>query len=132
MDRGLPVDADPVGAGGEEVAQQPVRIGDHEMDVERQAGVPAQRRDHRDADGQVGHEVAVHDVDVQDIGAARLADAGGCGEVREVGGEKRGGDFDHGRAPWAAATTSEITSRRRRGCPGSGFWRRIVPSEIPS
>ena len=115
MGRGLPMNADPVCSGGEEVAQQPVRIGHHEVDVERQRGVPAKRRDHRDADRQVGHEVAVHDVDMQDVGSAGRADAGGSREVGEVGSEKRGGDFDHGRAPWEAATTSEITSRRRRG-----------------
>ena len=65
--------------------------------------------------------MTVHDVHVQDIGTALLADPGSCGEVREVGGEKRRGDFDHGKAPWVAATTSEITSRRRSGCPGNGF-----------
>ena len=74
----------------------------------------------------------IHDIHMENVGPAGLADPGSAGEIREVGSEERRGDFDHGRAPWAAATTSEMTSRRRSGCPGSGFWRRIVPSEMPS
>ena len=126
------MDADPVGAGVEKLSQQPARIGHHEVDVERQARMAAQGRDHRRANRQVGHEMAIHDVDVQDVGASGLADPCCSSEVREVGGEQGRGELDHGRAPCEAATTSEMTSRRRRGCPGSGFWRRIVPSEIPS
>ncbi len=41
------------------------RVGHHQVAVEEQTGVSAQRRHHRWADGEVGDEVTVHDVDVE-------------------------------------------------------------------
>ena len=57
-----------VGAGVGEVGEQHAGVVDHEVAVEEQVGVRAQRLHHRRADGEVGHEVAVHHVDVQEVG----------------------------------------------------------------
>ena len=50
-----------------------VQIGidrrDHQMHVERLGGVRAQRLHHRRADGDVGHEMPVHHIDVDPVGA---------------------------------------------------------------
>ena len=60
-----------IGSGIHEVAEITVGLGDHQMDVYRSA-VPRGNRlkgpdDHR-AGGDVGHEMAVHDVDVEIVG----------------------------------------------------------------
>ena len=45
------------------------------------------------AEGNVGDEVAVHDVDVQPVGALGHGGAAGEAEGSEVGGEDGGGEF---------------------------------------
>ena len=57
-----------VGAGVGEVVEQHAGVVDHEVAVEEQVGVRAQRLHDRRADREVGHEVAVHHVDVQEVG----------------------------------------------------------------
>ena len=61
--------------------------------------------DDRRADGDVGHEVAVHHVHVNQIGAAALDGGHGVAEVREVGRENRRREQDAHRL-----TSSEIGS----------------------
>ena len=57
-----------VGAGLGEVVEQVARVVDHQVAVEVQVGVRAQALHHRRADREVRHEVAVHHVDVQEVG----------------------------------------------------------------
>ena len=69
--------------------EQHLRVVDHQVAVEEQIGVLAQRLHDRRPDREVRHVVAVHAVDVQQVGLGR--DARDVGrEVREVGGEDRG------------------------------------------
>ena len=78
--------------------------------------------------------MAVHDVDVEEVGAARLGERDRAREVEQVGGEDRRRDLHRRtsaiRSP--PATTSEITSRRRSRWPGSGYWRSTTPGAAPS
>ena len=97
-----------VGAGVGEPAEQHARVVDHQVTVEEEVGVLAQRLHDRRTDREVRHVVAVHAVDVQEVGLGR--DAGDVGrEVREVGGEDRGRDLH---AP--EATSRAVAARRRR------------------
>ena len=59
---------------------------DHEMHVQGKARHLANGRDHWRSDGQVWHEVAVHDVQVQHGGAALLD----LGDLFAQAGEIRG------------------------------------------
>src|SRR5262249_40202157 len=59
------------------VAGRPaVRLLDHQVAVQRNAGDPPQALHHRQPDGQVGHEMGVHDVHVQPVGAGPRLDLG--------------------------------------------------------
>ena len=68
------------------------RRRDHQVDVERLLRVRADGAHDRRADGDVGHEVAVHDVDVDPVGAGGIDGADLLAERGEVGGENRRGD----------------------------------------
>ncbi len=57
-----------VGAGVGEAFEQHRRVVDHEVAVEEEVGVLAQRAHHDGPDREVGHEVAVHHVDVEEVG----------------------------------------------------------------
>jgi hypothetical protein len=91
--------------GGKEW-QHGIRVLDFQMGVQRQRSDPAQIGECLGAERVVGHVVAVHDVDVQRIGAAPL----GCLHSRcQVGGvcsQNRWAQVDHGhsllywRATW--------------------------------
>ena len=84
---GFDLDRDHVGAGFGEGGDVLVGILDHEVAIEREAGDGADGLDDGRAEGDVGDEVAVHDVDVDD-GAAAGGGAGDLvGEMREVCGE---------------------------------------------
>ena len=73
------------------------RVVDHQVAVEEEVGVRAQRLHDRRADREVRHVVPVHAVDVQEIGGRRdPRDV--VGEVREVGGEDRGRDLHRHRS----------------------------------
>ncbi len=86
------MDRAPVGTGVGERREQDLRVVDHEVAVEEQVGVLAQRLDHRRADGEVRHVMPVHAVDVKEVGDRR--DARDVGrEAREVRGEDRRRDF---------------------------------------
>ena len=86
------------------------RVLDHEVDVDGQAGLAADGRDELGPEGQVGHEVPVHDVDVDEVGPGLVGQLDGLGEPREIGGQDGRGDEDHQR----------LTSREMR----FRFWMR--------
>ena len=64
----LDVDGAPVGAGVAERLEEVPGVGHHEVGVEEQPRVLCAATHHRRPDGQVGDEVAVHDVDVEPVG----------------------------------------------------------------
>ena len=71
-----------------------VRIdrGNHQMHIEGQTQMRTQRHEHRRPERDVRHEMAVHDVQVQPIGAGRLNGAGLILQPAEIGGEQAGRD----------------------------------------
>ena len=83
-----------VGAGAREGLEVALRLDDHQMDVERLGGRLANRRDDQGAEADVGDEAAVHDVDVDPVGAGRVDGTHLFGEATDVGGEDRGCDDD--------------------------------------
>ena len=93
------MDGDDVGAGLGEGVEEGVDRRDHQMDVERLGRVRAERLHHRRADGDVRDEMAVHDVDVDPVGAGLVDRAHLLAEPREIGGQDRGGDEGCGHRP---------------------------------
>ena len=86
-------------------------IGDHEVNVERPLGGPSYGSDQGRTQGEVGHEVAVHDVQVQPVAAGLLDRLDLGAQVREVRREQRRRD-SHGmhRPQYAAAAPPLRTS----------------------
>ena len=83
--RRLDVHADDVGARVRELLDVALGLDDHEVDVERQLGRRAHGPHDERADGDVGDEAAVHDVDVDVVGAGGLGGAHLLGQPAEVG-----------------------------------------------
>src|SRR4029077_2996288 len=63
------------------------------------------------AEGEVGDEDTVHDVDVEPLGAAPLERPDGGGELAEVGGEQAGSEVDGVPARGPARHAPMITDR---------------------
>src|SRR6476620_6403270 len=59
-------------AGFGKFLNEAVRIRNHQMDIERKAGHLAQGFDDGRANREIGHEVSVHDIDVEKVGPGRL------------------------------------------------------------
>jgi hypothetical protein len=95
MPANLVVDADPVrtsiGEGGDEF----VGILDHQVAIERELGVLAEGGDDGRADSDVGDEMAIHDVDMDDAAAAALGRGDFVGEAGEIRGKNRWNELDH-------------------------------------
>jgi hypothetical protein len=87
MDASFLMHGDPVGAGFGKFGDEEVRIFDHEVAIERNFQLFAERANDWGADGEVGDEVAIHDVEVEDGAAALDGLLGFGGELREIGGE---------------------------------------------
>lgn len=85
MAAGLPMDGEEVGAGSGEVGDEPVGVLDHEVTIEGEVCEGANGFDDRGTEGDVGDEVAVHHVDVDDGAAA----ARGCGDFFAEAAEVR-------------------------------------------
>ncbi len=109
----LLVDGHHVGAGFGEGFDEVVGIFHHHVAVEGEFCDRAEGLDHGRAEGDVGDEVAVHDVDVDDGAATALGCCDVVGEVGEVGGEDGECQFNHlGSAP-AASLSVEGTLNSR-------------------
>jgi len=124
----LHVHGDDIGAGLGERFQIRIAGRDHQMHVEHFLGVAAQRFYRIRADRDVGHEVAVHHVDMDPIGAGRIHRAYFLAELGEVRRQDRRGDDE-----WALhrllAKISYRSSPRRRG--PSNRIADVWPTEFP-
>ena len=121
---------DVVGAGLGEGGEVGIGRADHQVHVERQARVRAQRLQHQRAEAEVGDEMAVHDVQVQPVGAGGLDRLDLVAQAGEVGGQQAGGDGQatvwcrrHGRgpgdgAPRAGRRAGGVGGNRRRDVGG--------------
>ena len=84
---------DDVGAGFQKPRKLVERVADHQMDVERQLRDLLQLLDHRNAHGEVRHEMPVHDVDVHIARPALFDDADVARQVHEVRRQDGRSDF---------------------------------------
>jgi hypothetical protein len=71
-----------------------IRMLDHEMDIERELGVFADSRDDRGPEGNIIDEMAIHDVEMEPIGARFFDQVDLRFKMREIGGENGRGDED--------------------------------------
>ena len=110
---GLDVNRDDVSAGLGEGGEERIGRRDHQMDVEGFLGVRAQRLHHIRPDRDVGHEVAVHHVNMDPVGAGGVDRAHLLAELREVGGEN--GRCDKKRAHGMSCYPIEVTRAREAG-----------------
>ena len=93
MPLGLLVDRDHVCAGVEKTIDVALRLFDHQMAIEPQLAHFTAGLDDCGPHRDVGHEMAVHHVEVEKVGA--LFNGGDfLREFREVGGEQRWRDLD--------------------------------------
>ncbi len=87
MDAGFLVDGHPVGAGFGKFGDEEIGIFDHQVAIEGDFELFPQRAHDGRTDGEIGDEVAVHDVEVEDGATAIDGLLGVNGKLREVGGE---------------------------------------------
>ena len=94
MRPGFGMHRDPVGAGIGEILDERIHRRNHQMHVERLFRMRLDRFHDRRADGDIGHEMAVHDIDMDEIGA-RLLDRLDLGaQAREIGRKNGRSDAD--------------------------------------
>jgi hypothetical protein len=95
MDAGFLVDGDPIGTRFCKCGDKLVRSFNHEVTIERNFRDFAKRGQDRWSDGDIGDEVAIHHVDVEDGGAPCDSSLGFCAEASEVSGKDGGSELDH-------------------------------------
>jgi hypothetical protein len=66
---GFEMNAQEIGPSASKIIEVPIGIGDHEMHIQRRFRRRAHGLDHQWANCDVGNEMAVHDVDVNQVGA---------------------------------------------------------------
>ena len=87
MRTGLDMHRDDIGAGLGESLEIRVARRDHQMHIEHLLGVRAQRFHDVRSDGDVGDEVAVHDVEMDPVGSCRIDRADFFAQLAKVGGK---------------------------------------------
>ncbi len=131
----LVVHPDPVRAGLRKSGDKVVRALDHQVTVERQAGALTQRVDYRGPEGDVGHEVAVHYVDVNGRATAALGSRNFVSQAREIGGEDGRQKLDHdGVSVSGASRVVRVVETRSQGArlPWSGSCTLTLGMNIPA
>jgi len=99
-------------AGLGEGLEEAERLDDHEVHVEREPGHAVQRLDDQGSEREVRHELAVHDVHMEEVGARALDARDLLRELREVGREDGGADAPE---PRLRPRPSEIRGGHRAG-----------------
>ena len=94
-------------------ANEIIGVIDHQVAVERQAGDLAQAGHDGRPDGDVGHKVAVHDVDMDGGAAAALGRRNLVGQVGKVSGQYRRQKLNHRRI--GRSSTMKIVENLLRG-----------------
>jgi hypothetical protein len=84
---GLDMHGDGIRAGLEETRQIMIGMLDHEMNIERELRQFAHRGDKSGPKGNIVHEMAVHDVEMEPVGAGFLGAPDFAAELGEVRGE---------------------------------------------
>ena len=113
-------------AGTHERFDVPVRVLDHQVHVERNLRHLPDRHDHRRPHCQVRHEMAVHDVDVDQVGPASLYRCNPRPQRGEIGRQDgRGNPHLH------RLTSSEIGSPGAIWNPACGPCRSTTPEGTP-
>ena len=92
MRPGLGVNRQNVGAGFGKGIEIGVGRRNHQMDVDDQRRVRAQRLDHHRPDGNVGNEMPVHDIDMDVIGAGSGDRTDFRPQIGEIRRQDRRGD----------------------------------------
>ena len=90
MRTGFNVDGEIVGSCFGKLRDEGIGIGDHQMNVKRQFRDFFQAFNDGWPDGQIRHEMAVHHIDMQEIGTRSLHCGDFVGQAREVRGQNRG------------------------------------------
>ena len=116
------------GAGVCERRDELLRLDHHQVHVDRQRGDAPYRGDHAGPERQVGHEAAVHDVDVDEVGAPLRHQRHLLGESSEVGAENAGRDAQVAHcsdSPRARRTFTWVPGAI--SVPAAGVWKKISP-----
>ena len=92
MRAGLGMDGDVIAAGLGEGFEIGIAGRDHQMRVEDLLGVRAHRLDDVGAVGNVGHEMPVHHVEMDPVGAGRVDGADFFAQFGEIRRQDRGRD----------------------------------------
>ena len=82
-------------ATGVDIAlSQNIRCEHHQVGLKRLVGVFAGRGDDVGSKGEVGNELSVHDVPLEEINASGIEGLNFGSELRKIAGQDRGGDHD--------------------------------------
>ena len=106
------VNRDHVGSCVAESTQVAARLFHHQMDIQRQVRAAARRFDNRHAEREVGYEVAIHHIQVQQLGTRLFELADFAGQIGVVAEQNRRRDGRRGRAQ---AGLDVFTMARRTG-----------------
>jgi len=101
---------------------------DHEMDVQEGPGMGPDRFHERRAEGDVRHEVPVHHVEVENLGARLLQGSEGSRQRGEVGRKDGGEDARPGPQPRQPALA---VGTRPPFCPAARPASGVHPSNLP-
>ena len=93
----LGVNDQPLAAGANVLGGHDIGRQHHQVGLERQRGVLAGRGDHVGAEGEVGHELAVHHVPLDPVDSGGFQGGDLLAQLGEVGGQHARGDLDWSR-----------------------------------
>ena len=84
MARRLTVDGNPIGAGFEKPGNDGIRAIHHQMHIQWQPRFLFEGGNELGAEGQIGNEMTVHNIDMDQVGPGLFDDLDGLGNPGEV------------------------------------------------
>src|SRR5262252_4014085 len=125
MRPGLDVDRDDIGSGLGEGFEVRIARRDHQMDVERLFGVWTDRANDVGPNGNVWDKMAVHDIDMDPIGAGGVDRAYFLAEFCKIGGQDRRRDDERTRHGILPSLCVRVT-RHSRPSNASDAWQTAI------
>ena len=122
----LDVNRDPSHRSSNEIVDEIVGIGNHQVRIEGDLRMRCDGAHHGGAKGEVGHEVPVHDVEVQQFRTSPLDLGHLVREARKIGRKKRRCQSNIHRL-----THTVMISDGATGDPAGGYWRSTSPEGTP-
>ncbi len=133
VNRRLGMEGEHIGPGVGELSQVMLRLLNHQVHIQRPVGEASNGADQRGAEGKVGDEMTIHDIDVEPVRPTGNRALNLLAKPAQVSAQDTRRNSDaHGGVPGPRLTTTVTGAPRGRPTPAAGRVASTTPASGPA